>query len=256
MISVRDVEAAHAASAGATAADDADLAPWGVPLATEPGVLRIVLVGGGSGATQVLEILSHHADRAAVGILDDTPAKRGTRVGGVPVIGPTDRLAALFRDGAFEAAIVAFGAPVEARTRFREACAAAGIPLANAVDPTARIAAGAAIGSGNVLCAFVHLGTGAVLGDNNFLSAYNSFDHHCRVGNDCSTGPGCMASGNVVLGDRVRLGTGVFVEPGLRLGSDVQVASGAVIVRDVPDGHAVKTKVVTTAVVPSRRTRG
>ena len=36
-------------------------------------------------------------------------------------------------------------------------------------------------------------------------------------------------------------------------GDRVQVASGSVLVRSVPADHTVKTKIVTTVVVPSRR---
>jgi serine acetyltransferase len=60
-------------------------------------------------------------------------------------------------------------------------------------------------------------------------------------------------SGLVVLGDRVRLGTGIYIEPHVELGDDVHVASGAVIVCSVPAGHAVKRRVVTTSVVPRRQ---
>ncbi len=120
------------------------------------------------------------------------------------------------------------------------------------IDPTARIAAGVQMGAGNVICAFCHFGVGTVIGENNFLSAYNSFDHHTRLGNDISTGPGCMTSGLVEIGDRCRLGTGIFIEPHVHVGAGVQIASGAVIVSSVPPDHAVKTRVVTTAVVPIR----
>jgi acetyltransferase-like isoleucine patch superfamily enzyme len=73
------------------------------------------------------------------------------------------------------------------------------------------------------------------------------------LANDISTGPGCLTSGRARLGNRVRLGTGIFMEPGLELGDDVQVASGSVILRSVPADHAVKTKIVTTTVVPRHR---
>jgi acetyltransferase-like isoleucine patch superfamily enzyme len=107
-------------------------------------------------------------------------------------------------------------------------------------------------GSGNVVCAFCHFGVGTVVGDNNFLSAANSYDHHNRLGSDISTGPACATSGLVVLGDRVRLGTGIYVEPHVEIGDDVQVASGSVIVASVPAGHTVKRRVVTTTVVAQR----
>jgi acetyltransferase-like isoleucine patch superfamily enzyme len=72
------------------------------------------------------------------------------------------------------------------------------------------------------------------------------------LGSDISTGPGCMTSGQVKIGDRCRLGTGIFIEPHVELGEDVRVASGSVIVKDVPARHTVKTKMVTTVVVPNR----
>jgi serine acetyltransferase len=50
----------------------------------------------------------------------------------------------------------------------------------------------------------------------------------------------------------VRLGTGIYVEPHVELGDDVQVASGSVIVSSVPAAHTVKRRVVTTQVVPRR----
>jgi acetyltransferase-like isoleucine patch superfamily enzyme len=46
---------------------------------------------------------------------------------------------------------------------------------------------------------------------------------------------------------------GVSIEPCVTIGAGAQVASGAVIVSSVPRDHAVKTKIVTTAVVPIRR---
>lgn len=58
---------------------------------------------------------------------------------------------------------------------------------------------------------------GRPVGDNNFISAYNSFDHHSELGSDISTGPGCMTSGLVQIGDRCRLGTRIFIEPHVTL---------------------------------------
>jgi acetyltransferase-like isoleucine patch superfamily enzyme len=170
----------------------------------------------------------------------------------VPVVGGFDRLVKLFGDGAFDAAIITISTSVPARARLREALASSGIPLDNAIDPTARISGGVTFGTGNVVCAFCHFGVDTVVGDNNFLSAYNSYDHHNRLGSDISTGPACVTSGLVVIGDRVRLGTGIYVEPHVELGDDVQVASGSVIVTSVPAGHVVKRRVVTTAVVRRR----
>ena len=220
-----------------------------------PGVIgrpRIALIGAGLGATQVIDILRAAESGTAVAVIDDDTSRWASEVMGVPVVGGFERLVTLFEQGTFDAAIIAISTSVAVRARMRDACAAQGIPLANAIDPTARIAAGVKFGSGNIVCAFCHFGVETVVGDNNFLSAYNSYDHHNRLGSDISTGPACATSGLVVLGDRVRLGTGISIEPHVELGDDVQVASGSVIVASVPAGHVVKRRVVTTSVVPRR----
>jgi serine acetyltransferase len=49
------------------------------------------------------------------------------------------------------------------------------------------------------------------------------------------------------------MGMGIHLEPRVEIGDDVKIASGAVILRSVPAQHAVKTKIVTTAVVPLRK---
>jgi acetyltransferase-like isoleucine patch superfamily enzyme len=127
-----------------------------------------------------------------------------------------------------------------------------GIPLANAIHPTVSIATEVEVGQGNVFCAFCHFGVGAIVGDNNFLSAYNSFDHHCVLASDISTGPGCMASGRVRIGNLVRMGTGIFIEPNLEIGDGVRIASGVAIMQSIPANHTVKVRTGHYAVVPDR----
>jgi acetyltransferase-like isoleucine patch superfamily enzyme len=246
LITVRDVEAA-----AATAPAPAELPD---PLPGRAGARRLLLVGAGLGATQVLEIVSaRDGPEQAVAIVDDDSARWGDAVEDVPVIGGSAHLAALFARRAFDAAVITISTSVPVRTGLRRLCRQAGIPLANAIDPTARIPSSVVMGDGNVVCAFCHVGAGARVGDNNFLSAYNSFDHHDDLGSDISTGPGCMASGLVRIESGVRMGTGVFIEPHVTVGAGALIASGAVLTTSVPPGHAVKTRVVTTAVVPLRR---
>ena len=113
----------------------------------------------------------------------------------MPVVGGTSDLGGCFEEGAFDAAVIAISTSVPARTRLRELCGDLGIPLANAIDPTARIATGVSSAPATSSARFCHFGVDTRIGDNNFFSAYNSFDHHNVLGSDISTGPGCMTSG-------------------------------------------------------------
>jgi acetyltransferase-like isoleucine patch superfamily enzyme len=250
LVTVRMVDEAAATAAPAEPAADLP-----APLETPAGVQRIVLIGAGLGATQVIDILEQGAKQRAVGIVDDSPERWGDDVCGVPVIGGSDRLGALHEQGELDAVIIAISTSVPARTRLREFCQIRGIPLANAIDTSARIGRGVVMGTGNIVCAFCHFGVEASVGDNNFFSAYNSFEHHNVLGSDISTGPACVTSGLVTIGDRVRMGTGIFIQPHVELGDGVQVASGAIVLSSVPAYHAVKTKVTTTSVVPLRAPR-
>jgi maltose O-acetyltransferase len=42
--------------------------------------------------------------------------------------------------------------------------------------------------------------------------------------------------GTVEIGDRVFIGAGAMVMPGVRIGNDVVIGAGSVVTRDVPDG--------------------
>jgi acetyltransferase-like isoleucine patch superfamily enzyme len=249
LVTLKMVEAA--AGNGATARPP-DLP---VPLEAPSGVERVAVIGAGLGATQVLDIFSGDATKAAVAIVDDDSERWAGRVAGVPVVGGTRQLEELFVNGCFDSAVISIGSSISARKLLRQLCARIGIPLTNAIDPTVRICADVEIGTGNLICAHCHFGVGTRIGDNNVLSAFNSFDHHNVLGTDITTGPGCMTSGLVRIGDRVRMGTGIFVEPQVEIGEGAQVASGAVITNSVPPGYAVKRRVTTTATVPVREAR-
>ena len=222
------------------------------PIAADPGKTRVLVVGAGLAATQVLDIYSCRGDFQAVAVVDDDASKWSGDVAGIPIVGGTARMAELFEKRAFDAAVISIGSSVAVRKRFRKQCGDLGIPLANAIHPTTSIARDVKLGGGNVICAFCHFGAGAIVGDNNFLSAYNSFDHHCQLGSDISTGPGCMASGSVRIGDRVRMGTGIFIEPNLEIGEGVRIASGVVLMQSVSRNHTVKVRTGHFVVVPDR----
>lgn len=215
--------------------------PWGHPGDLAKARRRVLVIGAGLGAMQVVDILLNQPDVEVAGCLDDDESLMDIRVLGAPVLGPTGSVGDLWRKGAFDEAIVAVSNDVGIRRRLFEACKVHGIPMANAIDPTARIQRGALLGEGNVLCAHVHVGVGARLGDNNFLSAYSSAEHHTRWGSHISTGPSCVTSALVEVGDQVRMGTGVFLEPGASLGEGSVVASGSIFGGHLPAGHILKT---------------
>jgi sugar O-acyltransferase (sialic acid O-acetyltransferase NeuD family) len=203
---------------------------------------RLLLVGGGLGAVQLLDSLSRIEGQRATVIVDDDPALRGKTVMGVPILGGFADIEALAKQNLFDAAVVSISTSIPVRERMWNKLQQLGIPGANIVDPTARVQRNAVLGSGNVVLAFCHIGSCTTIGNGNFFSPYVDIEHHCAVADFCTFGPGVMTSSLVKIGCRVKFGTGIFVEPKVAIGADSIVGSGAILTRDIPANSVVKTK--------------
>jgi sugar O-acyltransferase (sialic acid O-acetyltransferase NeuD family) len=206
-------------------------------------VQRTVILGAGRGAMQVMDILQHDHRVQVIGYLDDDRRLHGETIYGLPILGAVQSAEELYRDQRFDAAIISVSTSNSLRRRWYELLKKLGVPLVNAIDPTAKINRGVLIGEGNVLCAFVHVGVETRIGNNNFISAYNSIDHHNLWGSHITTGPGVVTSSRARVDDDVKMGTGIFIQPGVTIGQGAQIASGAVLTQPVPAGHAAKTRV-------------
>jgi sugar O-acyltransferase (sialic acid O-acetyltransferase NeuD family) len=207
-------------------------------------VQRLLIVGGGNGAVQIIDALTRLPHQRAVAIMDDNAALHGKMVAGVPVIGAIDaaRAGALLASGEIDAAVISVSTSIPFRERIFTTWKAQGIRFANVIHPSAVVGINVAWGEGNVVMAFCHFGACATVGDNNFLSAYCSIEHHCMLGSHCSFGPGVVTSSRVHIGDRVRFGTGIFIEPGVNIGADAVIASGLAIAQHVPERSLLKAK--------------
>lgn len=207
-------------------------------------VQRILILGGGDGAVQVLDVLTKTPGQQAVAILDDNPDLRGKKVNGVPVTGgiDMDRIVDLYEQGEFDAVVISISTIIKLRAELFEKLNGRGIPFANVIHPSVVKGINVKMGQGNVIMAFTHLGACASMGDNNFISAYCSIEHHNEMGNHCSFGPGVITSSRVIFGDQVRCGTGIFIEPKIKIGAKSVIGSGCIIWRDVPEDATLKSK--------------
>ncbi|RME81022.1 MAG: bifunctional N-acetylglucosamine-1-phosphate uridyltransferase/glucosamine-1-phosphate acetyltransferase [Caldilineae bacterium] len=215
--------------------------PFGVQRAQ-----RLLVIGGGDGAVQVLDAIARTPTQRAVAILDDNATLHGKTVMGVPILGPLEHAQRLWDEGRFDAAVISISTNLDLRARLFETLAGRGIPFANVIAPSVAIHSNVSMGQGNLIMSHTRLGSCAVIGDNNFLSAYVNLEHHNRLGSHCTFGPMVTTSGRVRIGDRVMFGTGIFIEPGVQIGDDCIISSGSILVTDVPARSIVKTRVSQT----------
>lgn len=197
------------------------------------GADRIVLLGAGGHAKVVADLLLAAGRFEVIGCLDDDPSTWGRRVLGLPVLGGTDRLAAL-RDEGVAWCLAAIG-DNRARLAFAERAAAAGFRFPVAVHPRATVAPSVRLGEGTIVAAGAVVNPDAVVGRHVIINTGAVVEHDNRVGDGAHLSPRAALSGGVTVGDRSHLGTGSCAIPGVRIGADCVVGAGAVVTADLPD---------------------
>jgi acetyltransferase-like isoleucine patch superfamily enzyme len=183
---------------------------------------RLLIIGGGDGAVQILDVIAKTVHQRAVEIVDDNTALHGRTLAGVPITGTVDpdRIEADFKRGAFDAAIISISTSIRAREHIFGELRRRGVRFANVIHPSVVIGLNAVLGEGNVVMALSQIGPCASIGNNNFISAYCSVD----------------------IGDRVRFGTGIFIEPHIKVGNDAVIGSGSILWQAVPERTVLKVK--------------
>ena len=191
---------------------------------------------GASGHAKVVADIVERAGGAVTFIIDDDPARTGTRLLGYSVIGGRTEL--LNRKGAAGLAIVAVGVNA-ARLSVAEWLAGNGFAFASAIHPSAQIAREARIGAGSVVMATAAVNSDTTIGMHCIVNTGASVDHDCVLGDGVHVAPGARLCGGVRVGAGALIGAGAVVVPGIRIGADAIIAAGAVVLKDVPDGRAV-----------------
>lgn len=95
------------------------------------GAKRTILIGAGAyGQTVLRELRLARLPIAPVGFLDDDPDKRGSLLGGVPVLGRVATLTGMIMVHRVDEVIITIAAPTGTMVRgVMQACASAGVPL-------------------------------------------------------------------------------------------------------------------------------
>lgn len=205
-------------------------------------IKRVALIGAGLGAMQVIDLISHLDGFRAVALYDDTPEKQGSFVYGVPVVGKIDfeSITMDYKMGKFDYIVNAISTSNEFRKKCFDELTALEVPYCNLIHPSAVIGHYVTMGTGNIVLPFTHIGPNTVLGNDCFLTAKASIEHHNVVGSHVTCGPSVMTSGCVTIGDCVRFGTGVFVEPHVEIGDNCLIASGTIVTNNVPENTIVR----------------
>ena len=197
-----------------------------------PRATDVILVGASGLAREVIAAAGEQIH--VVGILDDDPARHGTQVDGIDVLGSIAD-AACFRaqflicvgSGEGRRAIVARLADVSiSDDRF-----------ASFIDRSVRVPVGCAVLSGSILLAGVVLTAAVTIGRHCVVMPHVTLTHDDTLHDFVTIAAGAALAGGVTVSEGAYLGMNVSIRQGVTIGPDTMIGMGAVVLSDVPRGE-------------------
>lgn len=107
--------------------------------------------------------------------------------------------------------------------------------ILNVIHPSSVISNYATVGIGNFISANVTVNALASIGDHCILNTGCIVEHECAIENGVHIAPGAVLAGNVLVGENSFVGANSVVKQGVRIGKEVNVGAGSVVIKDIPD---------------------
>lgn len=176
----------------------------------------------------------------SIGILDTDPARKGSHVLGIRILGGDELLPDLAKSGTQSFVIGVAGTKSNAlRARLFEQAAAFGLMAKSVIHPRATVSRWASIGAGSQILAGAVINAHADLGLHAIVNSGAIVEHDCRIGDHVHVSSNACLLGGVRIGDLAHVGAGAVVRQLVQIGRSSVVGAGAVVVKDVLEGTVV-----------------
>jgi sugar O-acyltransferase (sialic acid O-acetyltransferase NeuD family) len=191
----------------------------------------VLIFGAGGLAYDILDIIARVGGIEVAGCVVDRASATGTpSPPGLPVY-PWDEVSDRAADFA---AVNGIASP--ARRRFLEAAESRHFKFLTLIDPSAQIFPSAAIGEGSIVSAGCIVAAQARIGRHVFLNRAVTVGHHSEIGDFASCYAGVNIAGFNRLGAEVEVGIGAVIIERIRIGEGAMIGGGTVVIRDCPPG--------------------
>jgi len=195
----------------------------------------VVIGSGGFGRETVEAVRALNAAGARwrlAGYLDDDPARHGTVIDGVPVLGGTGELSTM----PDASVVVCTGRPGNyvSRPRIVERLGLPPERYATIIHPSASVSSTSRVGPGSVLLAQTVLTAAVTVGSHVAIMPHVTLTHDDVIGDFATLASGVRLGGGVHVGWCAYVGAGALVREHRSIGSGALVGMGAVVTRDIP----------------------
>lgn len=193
----------------------------------------VVIIGAGGFAREVAwlieEINKKNEQWNILGFIDDNIENIGKSLNGYKIIGNTDYLNEM-NENIY--AVIAIG---NGKIRKKVVEKLKKRKFGILIHPNVSISDSISIGEGSIIC------SGNILTVNINIGKHVIINLDCTIGHDAVIGkfstflPGTNLSGETIVEECSTLGTGSTVIQGIKIGKNVMVGAGAVVIRDIDD---------------------
>jgi len=197
--------------------------------------MRLLIAGAGGHGRVVADAALATGKYSSLAFLDDRKSNLVTSEGWA-ILGPLADLAN-FSSG-FEAFAPGIG-NAALRLELLRRARTLGFHCTSIIHPGAQVSKYSSIAEGSVVFAGGCINVGARIGAACIVNTGATVDHDCVLAEGVHICPGAHLAGNVEIGPRTWFGIGAVAREGIRIGADVTVGAGAVVVQDVPDKATV-----------------
>ena len=200
---------------------------------------RLAMVGSGELSDRLIYYFEDTGFGTVVGMFDDFETV-GAVKNARPILGKTDEIPEVFKNGAFDAVAIAIGYNHRKfRKEVYENLKGHGIPIATFLHPSSHVEKSALLQEGSIVLVGCTIDMNARVGENVLLSSRCFVSHNVKIGSHTFCGPAVNLAGNTEIGECCFLGINTTSIDGVRIGMNVQTAAGSVVTEDVPDNMLI-----------------
>ena len=197
---------------------------------------KIVLVGAGGHALNVLDSLRPNPDFEIIGMTDPRYAA-GEMMSGCKILGDDCVLRSVF-EGGVKYAFVSAGSIgcTSLREKLYHQLKSTGFIIPSVIDHSSNIGSGVMIGEGTYVGKNAVISAGSTVEIMVIINTGAVAEHGCYIGSFVHIGPGAVVCGDVKIGAGTHVGANAAVIQGVTIGEGSIIGAGSTVVHDVPGG--------------------
>lgn len=202
------------------------------------GRKKIVILCAGQSAQLLGEILRRLPAYECVGYLDGDSSKWGRSFYDIPVLGGFDLLPGLKARGV-EGGIPVLG-DMGLRLGMFQLLAGHGLEAITAIEPSVVAASDVVVGEGGLISFGTVILNHVNIAPYAFIGSGVKVLHDVTIARNCVVGGGSVIGSTSTIEENFACGVGCVIRSGgVRIGRNVQLAAGTVVLKDVPDNAFV-----------------